>query len=161
MIIQAIGTSALSMYIDEEDLSKLGLDPRAVGKREAESLLRTALTENALPQWEAAALEVFPGKDSLLVFVRRKADKPCYFLFQDAQALIDACLQCPEALQSSLTAAPSGYILTIYPFAGESAPAVLSEYGDQADGYLILHLIEQNGELLKQNAIGTLQKYFR
>jgi len=160
MIIQAIGTDALSMYIDEQELHNLGLDPRAVGMQEAESLFRRALAENAMPQWEAAAMEVFPGKDSLLLFARRKAKKPAHFLFQDAEHLIEACRQCPELLPSSLSAAPSGYILTVYPFAGEQPPAVLYEYGDAADGYLILHLREQGGDILKENAIGTLRTYF-
>jgi len=68
MIIQNIGARALSMYIGSDELNELGLTPDGVGRQEATQLLKEALDENAMGQWDAAELELYPGKDSLPEF---------------------------------------------------------------------------------------------
>lgn len=162
MIVQNIGTRALSMYIDSDELSDLGLSPEKIGQHEANQLLRKALNEKSLKEWKAAEMEVYPGKDSILLFVRRKSTKPCYFSFSDFEALISACKLC-KPLPSSLIQIESKYLLTVYPFEGDNPPAILSEYGTQLDlsTCLAIHYEEQGQYIFMEKAIALIQKYFK
>lgn len=163
MIIQNIGTRALSMYIGSDELNELGLTPDGVGQQEATQLLKEALNDNSLGQWEAAELEVYPGKDSLLLFVRRKAATPYYYIFENIDAVISACLLCPEGLPSSLAVMGDEYLLTIYPFEGDTPPSILSEFGEvrSMSQCYALHCGEQGEMIVREGAIETFKKYFK
>lgn len=163
MIIQNIGNRALSLYIDEQELGTLGLSPLSVGLREARIILDRALEDKALDNWQTAEMEVYPGKDSLLLFARRKSERPYHFRFYNSEPLIESALLCPAGLPSRLTLSPEGYILTVYPFEGDRPPSVLSEFGDsvEPEPALLAHFSEQGGEIIPFDAIGTLKEYFR
>ena len=163
MIIQNIGGRALSLYIDQPELDTLGLSPESVGCQEAHKILSRALTDRAIKNWEAAEMEVFPGRDSVLLFARRKSEKPWYFRFEDSECMICAALLCPSGIPSALTASPDGYILTVYPLEGDKPPSVLSEYGDllHIEPELSLHYAEQGGNIIRHYALDTLKQYFK
>ena len=162
MIIQHIGTRALSLYISTDELLQLGLDPDALGQQEAEIILARALDEKRLDGWRAAELEVYPGREATLLFARRKAELPQHFLFSDFETLITAAHLCPDALPSHLFRVPGGFILSVYPFAGDNPPAVFFEFGKDLGHapYLSTHLTEQQYILIASSAIAQLCTQF-
>jgi len=163
MTVQQIGIRAMALYITEQELRARNLTPAAIGRREAEALLCTALEEANLDGWEVVELEVYTGKDAVLLFARRKSGAPQHFFFADFETLISAAHLCPETLPSALSLAPrGGYVLTVYPFEGDAHPAVLEEYGDPLGGsvYLVAHLLEQGAVLISAGALACLQGYF-
>jgi len=161
MIIQNIGTRALSMYIDSKELDEMGLRPDEIGQQEAGQLLKKALDDSSLKQWKAAEMEVYPGKDSILLFVRRKSTKPFHFVFNDFEALISASEFCQE-LPSSLIDLNGKYLLTVFPLEGDSPPAALSEFGNSVDvsPCLSIHYEEQGKYIFSQQAISEIRRLF-
>ncbi|MGL5513947.1 MAG: hypothetical protein ACRDBM_12025 [Sporomusa sp.] len=164
MIIQNIGTRAISMYIDSDELSELGLSPDSIGQQEASELLKKALDDRAIKQWDAAEMEVYPGKDSLLLFVRRKSAKPYYYIFTDLECLITACSVC-RPMPSSLLCCPEdegSYLLTVFPLEGDNPPAILSEFASQVElsPYQAIHYDEQSEYILSHNAIAVIRQFF-
>jgi len=162
MTINHIGISAMSLHVTESELKTLSLSPEKIGKDEALSLLRLALTEKRLDDWEVAELEVYPGRDSVLVFARRRSGSPKHFLFRDFEALVQAAHLASDLLPSCLARTDDGYVLTVYPFEGDRPPAVLYEYGDAFAGtaYLTAHWKEQQQLLIEAEAISCLQAHF-
>ena len=162
MTISHIGARAISLYISESELKELNLIPGEIGLEEAKWLLARALEDKRLGGWEAAELTVYPGIDSVLLFARRRASAPCHFLFSDFETLITAAHICPEALPSSLSVVTEGYVLTVYPFEGETPPAVLYEFSKELENvpYLASHLREQDAVLLATSALSSLRTHF-
>jgi hypothetical protein len=162
MIIQHIGTRAISLYIPEQELRDLDICPAAIGRAEALELLSRALAEKHLVGWEAAELEIYPGKNAVLLFARRKSGSPRHFLFRDFEDLLTAAHLCPDVLPSLLCRIKAGYLLTVYPFEGDLPPAVLCEYGEAlgSSAYLPAHLLEQGAALLPTGALACLRTHF-
>jgi len=162
MMIQHIGTRAISLYISEQELKALDLTPAAVGRGEALELLALALEERHLTSWEAAELEIYVGNSAVLLFARRRSGSPRHYYFADFELLITASHLCPDALPSSLCRGGGGYVLTVYPFEGDTPPAVLSEYGQElgSSAYLPTHLTEQGSALLQSGALAQLRAHF-
>jgi len=162
MIIQHIGTRAISLYIPEQELREMDINPAAIGRAEALELLAMAFQESRLSGWEAAELEIYTGKDAVLLFARRKSGSPRHFYFADFEELVTAAHLCPDELPSLLCRARGGYLLTVYPFEGDLPPAVLCEYGEAlgSSAYLPTHLEEQGAALLPADAISRLRAHF-
>jgi len=162
MTIQHIGTRAITLYIPEQELLALNLQPAAIGRPEAMELLALALEEKHLDDWEAAELEIYTGGRAVLLFARRKSGSPRHFYFCEFEGLITAVSLCPDALPSMLSKANGGYILTVYPFEGDRPPAVLTEYGEELGGsaHLPAHLLEQGAVLLPSGALASLRAHF-
>ena len=162
MTIQHIGTRAMSLYITEGELKALNLALADIGPREARWLLNRALAEAQLKDWAAAEITLYPGVDSVLLFARRRAAAPCHFFFSDFETLITVSHLCPEALPSSLGRVQGGYVLTVYPFEGESPPTVLHEFSKELGRapYFAVHQGEQGGELLSVSALAYLRAHF-
>lgn len=162
MIVQNIGTRALSMYIDKKELIEMGLCPDEIGQQEANQLLKKALDDESIGQWKTAEMEVYPGKDSILLFVRRKSTKPYYFIFPNFELLVSACQLC-KSLPSTLSCVDGRYLLTIYPLEGDNPPTILSEFGSQAEisQGLAFHYDEQGEYIFTEKAISEIQKLFK
>ena len=162
MTVSHIGNRAMSLYITEGELKALNLAPAQIGRDEALSLLAIALNENRLDGWEAAELEIYPGRDAVLLFARRKSGRPRHFWFSDFEYLVRAAHLCPDALPSVLCSVKGGYLLTVYPFEGDNPPAPLYEFGREfgQETYLIAHLLEQGAALMPSGALAHLQTHF-
>ena len=162
MTIQHIGARAMSLYISKHELSERNLVPDNIDHDEALRLLRFALTEKHLDGWEAAELEVYPGRDSVLLFARRRSGLPRHYFFSDFEALVTAAHLCLDVLPSCLSRVSKGYILTVYPFEGEQPPAALLEFGVSLGNstYLAAHLSEQEKVLLPTSALACIQEHF-
>lgn len=162
MTINHIGTRAMSLYITETELRTYDLTPDTIGREDAMGLLKLALTETRLDRWEAAELEVYPGKDSVLLFARRKSGVPKHFLFPAFEVLVQVSHLVPDLLPSSLARTEAGYVLTIYPYEGDQPPAVFYEYGEPLPGASCLpaHWTEQGQMLIASSAIACLRGNF-
>ena len=162
MTIQHIGDGAVALYINKSELQAFDLTPEKIGLAEAKLLLARALTGTRLTGWETAELTVFPGIDSVLLFARKEGSSPRHFFFSDFEALVTAAHFCPESLPSGLSRIPGGYVLTVYPFVGETPPAVLYEFSEELGNvpYLLPHLGEQGAALLPISALSYLRTHF-
>jgi len=162
MIISHIGNRAVSLYITEAELKERNLAIETINQDQVQCLLAVALRESRLDGWEAAELEVFPGRDAVLLFARRKSGVPRHLLFSDFETLLHAVRLCPDVLPSALSRTKGGYLLTAYPFEGENLPAVLYEFGRELgqSAYLTAHLKEQGETLLPVCAMASLRAYF-
>ena len=91
MIVSHIGNRAMSLYITAPELYARNLSPESLNRADALDLLALALTESRLDGWEAAELELFPGREGVLLFARRKSGLPRHFQFFDFELLLQAC----------------------------------------------------------------------
>ena len=162
MTIQHIGSRAMSLYITESELMELDLKPEEIGLEEAKWLLARALEDGRLSGWEAAELTIYPGVDSVLLFARRRSGLPFHFFFSDFETLVALSHLCPDTLPSSLSRVRGGYVLTLYPFEGETPPAVVYEFSQEIGTapYLVPHMKEQNALLLPVSALAYLRTHF-
>jgi len=162
MTINHIGTRAMSLYITKAELRTYHLTPDTIGREDAMSLLKLALKETHLDRWEAAELEVYPGKDSVLLFARRKSGVPQHFFFAAFETLVQAAHLAPDLLPSSLARTEGGYVLTVYPYEGDRPPAVFYEYGEPITGAPCLpsHWMEQGQMLIATSALACLRLNF-
>ena len=162
MIVSHIGNRAMSLYITAPELQARSLCPQSLSRSDALDLLALALTENRLDGWEAAELELFPGREGVLLFARRKSGLPRHFHFSDFELLLQAVQACPDALPSTLARIEEGYLLTVYPFEGELPPFALYEFGIALgqNAYLEAHLTEQGEVLIPNAAMSALCTHF-
>ena len=162
MTISNIGATALSIHISEEELQSKNLNLATIGQVEALLLFNFALKEKRLEDWEFSEIELFPGRDSLLLFARRKSGTPKHFLFDDFETLLTASKLCETSLPSTLSRTETGYLLSIYPFEGDRAPAIFYEFANEVQGaaHLSDHFAEQGRVLIAKNALQMLQTHF-
>jgi len=152
----------MSLYITALELQARNLTAECLGRDEALALLQTALHESRLDGWEAAELALFPGREGVLLFARRKSGLPWHFFFPDFETLIHAAHSASDTLPSVLSRASNGYLLTVYPFEGDLPPAVLYEFGCDLgqNTYLEAHLAEQGAILIPCAAMASLRTHF-
>jgi len=152
----------MSLYITAPELYARNLSPESLNRADALDLLALALTESRLDGWEAAELELFPGREGVLLFARRKSGLPRHFQFFDFELLLQAVHTCPDTLPSTLARVQEGYLLTVYPFEGELPPSALYEFGTALgqNSYLEAHLTEQGEVLIPNAAMSALSTHF-
>ncbi len=129
MEVQLIGEGKVVIYLKGDDMKRLPASPRDITTAQATGILRSALGATYDQSWERVCFELYPGRDSLLLFALQHSDSPYYFAFSGIEPLISAALSCPPGIISYLTYLGENYILIIYPLNGESPPYVLWEYG--------------------------------
>ena len=163
MDIQSISANSFSIYLDEGELQALRIDPRSVTEREAADIFQSALQSLGYdPGSGAAYIELFPGKQELLLFINTKLGDPVFFQFDDFEAVLAAAANlspCPSAL----TYLGGKYILTLYPAPGQTALAPCEDFGVQLPNppRFELHLREHGKTLVFPNAVAHLQNIFK
>ncbi len=163
MEIQLIGSGKLVIYLKGEELKSLPATPHDITTNEAADILRLALGSTYDQSWESVYFELFPGKDSLLLFALQHSGTPTFFTFGGIEPLIGAARACPPGLISYLTYIEETYILIVYPWNGESPPGVLSEYGEELSrpAHFSLHLSEHSKVLSGPTALDELKAAFK
>ena len=131
MDIQPIGDRNLLIYIDGDEIAHLPAPPGSLKTDDAAVILRRALGESYKDQWQNAYLELFTGKDSLLLVARAHSGEPHFFAFDDIESLIGAAALCPDDIISFLSYCDDKYYLIVYPWDSEAPPSVLFEYGEE------------------------------
>lgn len=162
MDIQLIGDGKLVIYLCGEDIKKLPAAPVEMTTTEAAEILRNALGPTYDNSWESVYFEMFPGKDSLLLFAHQHSGNPSFFSFTDCEALISAAAACPSGLLSYLTFMNDTYILAVYPWSGERLPCALYEYGTEFSrpASYALHLLEHSSIIAGPAALDEFRNAF-
>jgi hypothetical protein len=162
MEIQQIGNGKVVIYIKGEELKCLPAFSQNITTNEAAEILRLALGSTYDDSWESVYFELFPGRDSLLLFALQHSGSPSFFTFGSIEPLISAARDCPQGLISYLTCINDAYILIVYPWHGDSPPAVLFEYGEELclPALYALHLSEHSRVLAGPTALDELKAVF-
>ncbi|NLT15555.1 MAG: hypothetical protein GXY05_14575 [Clostridiales bacterium] len=162
MEIQQIGNGKVVIYIKGEELKHLPASPQDITTNEAAEILRLALGSTYDDSWESVYFELFPGRDSLLLFALQHSGSPSFFTFSSIEPLISAASVCPPGLVSYLTCIDDAYILIVYPWHGDSPPQILFEYGEELcrPAHFALHLSEHSRVLAGPAALDELKAVF-
>jgi len=129
MEVQQTGGDSFYIYLNRAELplpassdltaeDALALVRRTVGKDFAESGPRYCL-------------ELYEGRDALLLFARPRAGKPAYFIFRGVEDLISAARSCRPGIVSFLFVYENTYYLTLFQKGSEKPPARLYEFGEE------------------------------
>ena len=168
MDIQTVGKDSLVIYVSGNDLRIRHIAPESVTEHDTEGIINSALVEIGMPRSETVYLELFPGRDDLLMFVQLGLGSPQFFSFDDFESLLAAVSECclssrsSSVSQSSLIFQNGKYILVITPLLHETPPDCLSEFGEKlscAPEYM-LHLKEHGKTIISVDAIGVLSRAF-
>ena len=87
MDVQVIGEGKVVIYLEADEIPA---SPDELTTDQASHILRTALGATYDQSWERVCFEMYPGRDSLLLFALQHADSPYYFTFTDVEPLISA-----------------------------------------------------------------------
>ena len=156
MDIRYIGSSAVALYLNENDLKERQMDLESINIKQAAALLD-------VEGWERAEFEIFAGKDSILVIAWDRSRTPYCFAFESFEDMISAVSECPQDQNSKLICYNEMYILTLYPEKGEELCPALYEFGEMlgnTEGF-VLHIEEQGEEVITTNAVNMLKKLLR
>lgn len=158
MEIQSIGNGKLVIYIKGEELEQLPSSPDDITTADAKNILRLALGTTYDQSWESVYFELFPGKDSLLLFALQHSGNPTFFMFEGIEPLISAARACPSGMISYLTHVGEAYILIVYPWDNDYPPNVLYEYGTELirPAHFALHLSEHTSVIAGPSALDEL-----
>ncbi|NLA87570.1 MAG: adaptor protein MecA [Clostridiales bacterium] len=162
MEIQQIGNGKIVIYIKGEELKQLPAPPQDITTAEAADILRLALGTTYDDSWESVYFELFPGRNSLLLFALQHSGRPSYFTFDSIETLISAAKACPSGLISYLSYINDTYILIVYPWNGDCPPQILFEFGDELNrpSHFALHLSEHSRVLAGPAALDELNAVF-
>lgn len=158
MDIQAIGSRAFSVYIQEAELLRRHLAAGTMTVRDARTLVAPLIDSDGLG---AVNLELYPGRHEVLIFVSRAAGEPEFFSFPDVETLLEAAGSGLGGIASSLFWYGGAYILAVWPSDGRPAGA-LREFAEPLEnpGAYLLHLREHGKLLIDGDALETLRGYF-
>jgi hypothetical protein len=107
-------------------------------------------------------LEVFQGRESMLIFARAYEGAPTFYIFRDVEALIAAARVCVSDIITFLSYSEGVYYLIFYPWNREPPPAVLCEFGELTAEHreFARHLSEHGRVLLGPRALVELGEIF-
>ena len=164
MEIQPIGRRNLLIYLNGKELMALSAPPSELKTDDATRILKQALGGNVGcgVDWSNVYLELFTGKDSLLLVARVHSGDPHFFVFRDIECLIEAAQLVPEDIISFLSYCDGSYYLIVYPWDTEPPPNVLLEYGQELPMHAnyAFHLTEHGKILLGPSALDELKRLF-
>ena len=156
MDIQAINSRSFSIYISGDELTKRHITPDSVTCSEARDILRFALGDD----FGTARMDLFPGRDEMLIFVRKNIERPALFRFYDFEDLAAAVSQCSPDDPAELIYCDDSYILVLWSWDG--VPCAPVEFGDPLDVHpdYLLHLREHGRVIFDDYAVAGLREIF-
>ncbi len=139
-----------------------GMPGAQVTEQMARQALMQAVGVEGARAWRDCTMELYPGAEGALLFVRRRVEAPVFFRFADAGALLAAGENCHSCCPSALYALEDGYILAVWPFLGGGVPPALLEFGEvlEAAPRYQLFLEEHAQVLIASGALGRLARAF-
>ena len=166
MTSQVIGKNKVALFLEEEELAERGLCKTSSEGVELKRLVIEALKESGIATSGNMEIEIFNGKEGILVFaVVGILPSIRYMVFDDIDTFIEAAgvlLELP--LHSKLTYCDRKYWLELKDFDGttEKAAIQLSEFGQclDADQYKEFVLNEYGTVIEEDNALQTFQRFF-
>lgn len=161
MTIQAIGETSYIVVITEEELNRNNLSVKEISKIDAEKLYELTMAA-PIRNGMRACLEVFTGKNELMVFVRYGGERIIAVCFNNFEELLAAARFCPEMSGSELLFDGNQYILVLNPWDSDRVPDSIYEFGEEitvSQDYLSW-LREHCTRIIPEKAIETLMRVF-
>lgn len=161
MTIQAIGKTSYLIVVSEKELSQNHLSVDEFSKADAEKLYHTVMPK-PLQNCPKVCLEVYAGKDELMIFVRFGGKDITAVTFEDFEDLLAGVRFCPEMSDSELFYDGKQYILVLSPWDGDPVPESIFEFGERLDiqAEYIPWLREHCVSIISGKAIETLVSVF-
>jgi negative regulator of genetic competence, sporulation and motility len=156
MEIHSTGNGNFFIYVDKPEIKGYADE----GDVDAEAIVELVRQTREAPG--DTYLEVFQGRESLLIFARSHAGTPTIFVFNSIEPLIAAARACPSESITFLAHASESYYLIYYPWDSESPPAALCEFGEVAREHpaFARHIAEHGRVLLGPTALEDLNAIF-
>lgn len=157
MRIETVTKHAVSLRISRSELKSSD----ALTESDALDAVLQALADSGLTPWDAADIQLFPGKDEILILAKPKKLLPCRFRFDCFHHLVNAVNYVSPDTPSDLLYFNGQYELLLY--RSETAlPNALYEYGTplSCSPTLAAHLLEQGERIAARNAVSLIQRHF-
>ena len=162
MDIQSIGKRNLLIYLNGDELTDLP-PPSEIKTDDAAGILKKAIgNKTGEDEWSNVYLELFAGKNSMLLIARAHSGNPYFFEFQGIEDVIAAAETCAADVISFLAYCEGKYYLIVYPWDGEASPIALLEHGSElaVHANYAIHLTEHGKMLSGPAALDELRKRF-
>lgn len=161
MTIQAIGKTSYLIVVSEEELIKNSMSVEKFTKADAEKLYKMAMPK-PLRTGVSVCLEVYQGKDEIMIFVRFSGEEIVAFAFDNFEEMLTAVKCCPEMSGSELLYDGGQYILILTPWDGDTVPEGIYEFGERIDvqPHHLPWLREHCVKIIAGKAIETLLNVF-
>lgn len=161
MTIQAIGKTSYIIVITEAELKKENLSVEDFSQADAEKLYQLTMSAQ-LRDGMKVCLEVYTGKDELMVFVRYGEGNITVICFENFEDLLAAVRICPEMSGSELLFDGERYILVLELWDGDVIPQGVYEFGESmnVESQYIPWLREHCVKIIAGKAIETLMSVF-
>ena len=153
MDIQLIGRSAYLITVPADELGKRVTD---FTDTDAEKMCRRALTSKEL---EHVCVEVYPGRDELMIFVRKGCEHSEVYSFDNFEDILRAVRLTGKLCDSRLVLYGERYILTLTPWDGDPVPPGICEFGKKlaVSDMMLAHILEHGRMLISSGASDTLK----
>jgi len=160
MEIQPTGGGGFYIYLKREELRTPA--ERDITMADAFALVRRAVGGDFSDSEPRYCLELYEGRDSLLLFAAPNPGKPAFFAFAGLEDLIGAAKSCGPGIVSFLFAYRDTYYLSVYQQEPEPPPAQLFEFGEELalSPFFPLFLAEHGAALAGPYAIDTIKEAF-
>ncbi len=142
------------LYVTASELQRRGLKANAISQRDAKALLKSA----SIPQsWREVELELYPGRDGLLLFVKR-SEEIHWYAFDDPELLLAAAARLSDQRESALYFMEGTYYLGLC----NGGDCVAGEFGGKlpAGKYYEKYLEEHGKCLISKEAVPLLRRQF-
>ena len=161
MEIQPTGGGGFYIYLKREELAG-GTSSPDLTMEDAFALVRRAVGVDFSESEPHYCLELYEGRDSLLLFAAPRSGAPAYFVFFNLEDLIRAAKGCRRGVVSFLFAYEDTYYLTVYQKESETPPAQLYEFGEEValSPFFPLFLAEHGAVLSGPYAIDRIKGAF-
>ena len=160
MDIYAIGDRDFSVYICTSELEARQINLNSFSAEEAKRLVGDTLLGKKCG--DRMKIEMFPGKDDVLLFVHLGSAEPKFISFGNGESLISALTECSADDIELLTYINNTYYLAVYPFSDEADLGRLEEFGEVliAPPEFELYLREHGEYFLEYKEIKSLKRLF-
>ena len=162
MEIQQLKDSALAVFVSSDDLRHENIDPAALTDSDTEKLLTSVFSRLGRQRGEHICLELFPGRDCLMMFVRSSPDKPVFFTFDSFDTLISSAEEWRGGAASTLWYIDGRYVLALWPWDRDFTGGALCEFGNPLSRppEYERYLSEHGRTLASPDALGLLRSVF-
>ncbi len=157
MDIHAVKKHTFAVYLDRTDLRNNGIDPACVTYGEVRGIIEPLIYPGCTG---TVRLELFPGRDDLLIFVMQERGLPLFFKFKTSEELVSSVCEYRGNETSALYRMGNCYILLIWCY--ESVNPFFAEFGEPLDmsPEYISHLEEHGKVLIEADALNMIRSAF-
>ncbi len=161
MYVQNQSNASFVLYLNQTDLCQYDISPDSVTPEDAIELFKSHFQPPDSRPYIVSQIELFPGKNELMMFIHTEDTAPALFSFEDIEQLISAAAAAPESCASSLLFYDGDYIMAVWP-PDSPLSLLLSEYGREllCPSHIYFHILEHGKTLIMYDAIKKLKESF-